>query len=140
MMRDFFIKDVGWKLFSLLLAATIWLTVNRILHETSTPLPDTSILPVTYGSLPVTVVSATADVRSFHVLPVTVKVTVTGPASAMGILQADQLHATVNLTSIAPGRGQFLPVEISAPAKVAVTSIDPDKVLVIVPSPPDKKP
>ena len=139
-MRDLFTKDVGWKLFSLFLAAAIWLTVNRILHETNVPAPDTSVLTVTYDNQPVMVVSALADVRAFHIAPATVKVTVTGPASVMNKLQADEVHAHVNLTGASLTHGQLLPVEISGPPKVAVASIEPDRVLVIPPTIPDKKP
>jgi YbbR domain-containing protein len=139
-MRDLFFKDIGWKLFSLLLAAAIWFTVNRILHEASLPPEAASGTPVTYGDLPVTIVSALADVRAFHIAPTTVKVTVTGPASVMNTLQADQLHATVNVTGASLLHGQLLPVEISTPSQVAVASIEPDKVLIIVPSPTDLKP
>jgi YbbR domain-containing protein len=139
-MRDLLFKDLGWKLFSLFLAAAIWLTVNRILHESMMPIADPNVRTVTYDNLPVSVVSALADVRAFHVAPLAVKVTVTGPASAMNTLQADQLHATVNIGVGSLTRGQLLPVEISPPASVAVTSIEPDKVLVIVPNAPAKKP
>ena len=139
-MRDLFTKDVGWKLFSLFLAAAIWLTVNRILHETNVPAASTSGTPVTYGNLPITVVSALADVRAFHLAPTTVKVTVTGPAAVMNTLQADQLHATVNVPAAGLLSGRLLLVEISTPPNVAVASIEPDKVLVIVPTMPEKKP
>lgn len=139
-MRDLLTKDLGWKVFSLLLAAAIWLTVNRILHEAIIPSAAVNGSPVTYGNLPVTLVSSTADVRAFHVAPMTLKVTVTGPASVMNTLQADQLHATATVSGASLTHGQLVPVEISLPPRVAIVSIEPDKVLVIVPNPPDKKP
>ncbi|HEV2693374.1 MAG TPA: hypothetical protein VG347_10810 [Verrucomicrobiae bacterium] len=139
-MRDLFTKDLGWKLFSLFLAAAIWFTVNRILHEASQPVTATSGTPVTYGNLPVAVVCATADVRDFRVLPTTVKVTVVGPSAVMETLQANDLHITVNVPAASLLSGRLLPVEISTPPNVAVASIEPDKVLVIIPTLPEKKP
>jgi YbbR domain-containing protein len=139
-MRDLLTKDLGWKIFSLLLAAAIWLTVNRILHEAVIASAGGSGNPVTYGNLPVTLVSSAADVRAFHVAPMTVKVTVTGPAAVMSTLQADQLHATATVSGASLTRGQLVSVDISLPPRVAIVSIEPDKVLVIVPNPPDKKP
>jgi len=139
-MRDLFTKDLGWKLFSLFLAAAIWLTVNRILHEASVTVPDSSARTVIYDNQPVGVVSAAADVRAYRVMPTTVKVTVTGPAAAMNTLQANDIHVTVNISGASLISGRLLPVEISTPPNVAVASIEPDKVLVIVPTLPEKKP
>ena len=52
-MRDWVTKDLGWKLFSLFLAVGIWLTVHKIYEE-----PKAATGPVTFGNLPVLVVSA----------------------------------------------------------------------------------
>jgi YbbR domain-containing protein len=139
-MRDIFFKDIGWKLFSLLLAAAIWFTVHRILHEAVTALPDETVRTVTYDNLPVTPVSMTADVHAYSVAPASVKIAVTGPDSAMNTLQANEIHATANITGASLTHGQLVPVEISLPAKVAVVSIEPDKVLVVVPPAPQKNP
>ncbi len=138
-MRDLFTKDLGWKIFSLFLAAAIWFTVNTVLHESAVPVPDTSFKTITYDNLSVAVVAATADVRAYHVAPVTVKVTVTGPATAMKTLQAGELRATVNVTGASFANGLILPVEISLPPKVAIVAIEPDRVLVTPPIAPGKK-
>jgi len=87
----------------------------------------------------VLVVSAASDVRDFRVAPLTVKVTVSGSAEDMARLQADQVHAVVNLTDI--GRNGICICRWKfPPARVTLVSVDPPKVGVIVPPPPDKKP
>jgi len=139
-MRDLFTKDIGWKLFSLFLAAAIWFTVNRILNETRMSAQDAGTRTVTYDNLPITAVSAAADVHGFHIAPTTVKVTVTGPAQVMNTLQADQLHASVNITGAGLTHGLLMPVEISLPSQVAVVNIEPERVHVIVPVVPETKP
>ena len=139
-MRDWVTKDFGWKLFSLFLAVAIWLTVHKIYEE---PKPATGTAAgdaVTFGNLPVLVVSAASDVRDFRVAPLTVKVTVSGSAEDLARLQADQIHAVVNLTGIGSQRDLHLPVEVSTPPGVTLVSVDPPKVGVIAPPPPVKKP
>ena len=71
-LRDWFIKDLGWKLFSLVLAVAIWLTVHNILRDARSPSagnPCATDHAVTFTNLPVLVVSVSADVRDFQVVP-----------------------------------------------------------------------
>jgi YbbR domain-containing protein len=137
-MRDWVTKDFGWKLFSLFLALAIWLTVHKIYEEPGTASGLGGGNTVTFGNLPVRVVSAASDVRDFRVAPLTVRVTVSGPAEDMARLQADQVHAVVNLTDIELQRDLRLPVDVSAPPGVTLVSVVPPKVGVIVPPPPEK--
>jgi len=139
-MRDWVTKDFSWKLFSLFLALAIWLTVHKIYEEPGTASGLAGGNTVTFGNLPVLVVSAASDVRDFRVVPLTVKVTVSGSAETMAKLQADQVHAVVNLTDIGPVRDFRLPVDVSTPPGVTLVSVAPPKVGVIVPPPPEKKP
>jgi YbbR domain-containing protein len=138
-MRDWITKDFGWKLFSLFLAVAIWLIVHKINEEPGIAASASAGSTVTFGNLPVAVVSTASDVRDFRVAPMTVKVTVRGSAEDMARLQADQVHAVVNLTNFDPERDLHLPVEVSAPPGVTLISVDPPKVGVIIP-PPDNKP
>ena len=138
-MRDWFIKDFGWKLFSVLLALAIWLTVHKILEESAPPpvvVPPRPPTPVatTFTNLPVLIVSAAADVREFHVTPNTVTVTVSGQPEIMAVLQANQVHALVDLTDIEAARNLQRRVDITTPAGVTLVNVDPAEVNVVIPA------
>ena len=133
-MRDLLIKDFGWKLFSLLLAAAIWLTVHKIIEPKPSNEPSTS-MTLTYDNLRVLVVAATADVRDFRLLQSAVSVTVSGPAEIIGKLQANQIHATVDLTDTGTDYSKNQRVDVAVPAGVTVVSIEPESIGVSAPPP-----
>src|SRR5271170_7920152 len=134
-MRDWFTKDIGWKIFSVILALVIWLTVHKIYEE---PGATTSrARENTYDDLPVLIVSESADVHDFRVAPATVSVTVSGSPEAMSTLQANEIRATVDLTT---GKELRRKVEISTPPNVTLVSVEPPRVSVILPPPKNKTP
>ena len=134
-MRDWFTKDIGWKIFSVILALVIWLTVHKIYEE---PGAATSrARENTYDDLPVLIVSESADVHDFRVVPATVSVTVSGSPEAMSTLQANEIRATVDLTT---GKELRRKVEISTPPNVTLVSVEPSHVSVIAPPPKIKTP
>ena len=136
-MHDWLTKDLGWKIFSLLLAGGVWLAVSQLREG-----PETSAaagIENTYRNLPVHLLSEMADVRNYHIDPDTVVVTVSGPLKIMAVLQANQIHAMVNLTNIESSPDSHLPVEVSTPAGVTLVSVEPAEVDVMVPPLPSKK-
>ncbi|HXR03505.1 MAG TPA: CdaR family protein [Verrucomicrobiae bacterium] len=140
-LRDWFIRDLGWKLFSLVLAVAIWSTVNNNLGETGGSTgPAIGDKETTYDDLLVLVVSAASDVRDFRVVPNVVTVTVSGAPNVMAVLQANQIRAVVDLTGIEAAKKLHRRVDISLPPGVKLVSVSPSSVEVIVPSPPEKKP
>ena len=137
-MRDFFFKDFGWKFSSLLLAAGIWLTVHRILLESTGAEPHAASSPVTYGNLPVFIVATTSDVHLYRVAPNSVSVTVSGSPDAIAVLQANQIRATVDLTDIESAKDLKRRVDISVPSGITLISVEPQKIGVIIPPAPAK--
>jgi YbbR domain-containing protein len=133
-MRDRITIDFGWKLFSVILAVVLWLTVHNIYEEPKTAFASTTNDTVTYDNLPVLIVSGGSDVSDFRVVsPGTVSVTVSGPPDVMAILQANQIRATVDLTDIASAGDLPLRVDVSTPPGVTLISVDPPRVGVKVP-------
>ena len=128
-MRDLVTKDLGWKLFSLLLAIAIWLTVQTIRSESTRA----------FANLPVLVVSAAGDVREFKVKPGVVEVTVSGRPDVMAVLTEKDVHASVDLTDLEAARDLRKRIDVSAPPGVTVVKIVPAFVDVAAPPKPDKQ-
>jgi len=131
-MRDWITKDFGWKLFSLLLAVGIWLTVHKIYEETS--LPGASVVETTYRNLPVRVISANGDVHDFRADPEVVAVTVKGSANVMEVLQAKELRVSVDLTDPKASAHGRLPLDVASPPGVTLVKIEPQEVDVVEPT------
>ena len=132
MIRDLLIKDWGWKMFSLLLAAAIWLTVHRILEPENALLAGRTSI-VTFDTLTVQPVSSTSDVRFYRVMPSVVRVTVSGPPEVMDKLQQSQVEAEVNLTAAV---GATAPVDIITPPNVTLVAVEPQTVSIRAPARP----
>ena len=137
MLREIFIKDFGWKLFSLLLAAFIWYTVHKIVEEPKAAVVSPDNVPVIYPNVPVVVVATAADAHIFGVDSNTVSVTVSGAKEVMNVLEANQILATVDVTGF-DDKSRVLSrrVDVSVPWGVTVIDVEPSQVKVI---PPVKK-
>ena len=137
MLRDIFFKDFGWKFFSLLLAAFIWYTVQKIIEEPKTVAVSPADIQVQYGEVPVFLVAAGADAHRYALNTNIVSVTVSGPPAVMKLLQEDQLHATVNLSGWNEPSGTLSRrVEVSVPWGVTVLGVEPAKLQLLPPPKP----
>ena len=133
-MRDWLIKDIHWKAFSLLMAIGIWLTVRKIREEPEAQLAGVPGQRNTY-EVAVLAVSANADVHNAHLVPASVNVTVSGPAAVMNNLQAGRILAVVNLTGVDSAQDLPRTVEVSAP-DATVVDVQPPQVSVSLPGKP----
>lgn len=131
-MRKWLTKDFWWKLFSVFLAVVVWITIHKYRQESYQP--GAGGVENIYGDLPIHIVSASADVRDYRVAPATVSVTVSGSKNVMGILQANQIHAFVDLTDLAPdSKDSRRTVQVTTPMGVTLVSVEPSRVGIILP-------
>ena len=132
MIRDLLLKDWGWKLFSLLLAAAIWLTVHNIIEPEGSAQPGRTSTS-TFDPLTVQLVSSTSDVRFYRVATSVVRVTVSGPPEVMNQLQQSEVKAEVNLTGAV---GATAPVDVITPPNVTLLAVEPQSVSILAPTKP----
>jgi YbbR domain-containing protein len=135
-MRNFFTKDLGWKLFSLALAFAVWLTVEALRppdNQRITPAIAGALTTHRFDQLPVIAMSAAADPRAVAVSPVAVDVTVSGRSDIIQGLDPKEIRVTVDLTEIESASDLRKRVDVSAPLGVALMSVEPAFVTVVIP-------
>jgi len=132
-MRDLLLKDLGWKLFSLLLAGFIWLTVHKIIVPQAAEISPASI-PVTFGGVAVSVVGSFPTTPLYQINSNSVSVTVAGPKEVMDVLQKNQIHALIFLSDMDdPTRESMLPVSVAMPQGVTLSRVEPAAIHVTPP-------
>lgn len=133
-LRNLVLKDLGLKLFALALALLIWATVQFAIRKQITGVtPGGTQMLRTFSNLPVLVVSAAADVRTFRVNPARVDVTVRGERELIERLSEKEVRVTVDLSDIASARDLRKHVDIATPPGVAHVRVTPPDVDVVVP-------
>lgn len=134
-MRDWFIKDLGWKFFSLVLAVAIWLTVSYKYPDDSAANPPRDNV---YTDFPVTTVKLLPG-RTAQFSPATVTVTVRGPSERMATLQANEILAFVNLSGVESGTDLRRSVTVAVPPGLTYSVIPPNVSVTVSPPPEEKK-
>ena len=130
MVREFVVKDFGWKLLALALAVAIWLTVKGFSGDSGLEKEHTFI------DLPAQIVSGTTDVRTFRVNPEVVQVTVIGRPDMIKALTEREIRVFVDGSTTDPTRNFRQRVEVSAPSRITIVKVQPAEVEVVVPPRP----
>lgn len=122
-LRSLLFDNLWLKLFSLLLATLIWLTVRTSLNSA------TRETTRRFARQPVVVMTESEEYRSFSVEPQQVSVTVRGPAALIDDMNDRDIHAFVQLAGENSMAGMY-PVEVHVPPGVTVVLVAPRTVLV----------
>jgi YbbR domain-containing protein len=130
-LRNLVLEDFWLKLFSLLLAVLLWLTVSFASRK------DVGIDQRTLSKvLPVSILASAEDVHNFRVSPTEVVITVQGNPKTLQNLQTNDIRAVVDLTGLGAARDLRKRIEVSVPNGITPLRVVPEEVQVIFP--PDR--
>lgn len=128
MVREFIVKDFGWKLLALALAVAIWLTVKGFSSDGGTQTDER-----TFTNLPAQIVSGTTDVRGYRINPAGVQVTVKGRPDIIKALTPPEIHVLVDVSHAETMQNSRQRVDVSAPTRITIVKVEPAEVEVVVP-------
>jgi len=134
-LRNLFIRDLGLKLFSLLVAILVWLTVSFAKKDSPAWTWTSRTLESTYVNIPLVVeIPAATEVRTWKVSPQEVQVTVRGEPRLMKSIRASSIRATIDVTGIDSSQTFQKLINVSVPPGVTVTAVIPEKAVVTAPT------
>src|SRR5262249_37749807 len=135
--RNLIFEDFWLKLFSLVLAVLVWVTVSFAFRKEASPISALNF-PVpshTFFNLPVLVMSSAQGLRHFMVVPSEVAVTVQGEARLLQSLQSKDIRALVDLTGLGSAEDDVnRKIEVSTPSGVTHVQVVPSEVKVVFPA------
>ena len=132
-LRELIFRDFWLKLFSLVLAVLIWLTVSIVIKKGASPVAALTLQERTFSKLPVIVMSSAQDVRSIRVSPSQVEVTVQGDAKTLHELQGKDVRVIVDLTDIEAAQDLKKRIEVSTLEGISLVRVTPPEVQVLYP-------
>jgi hypothetical protein len=134
MLRELLLRNLGWKMLSLGLAVAIWLTVKTAINERG---GAQSVR--TFDNIPAQIVSSSADVRTFRVIPDKVSITVRGRPEVISALNEREIRAFVDVTSADFSQNFNRRVQVATPIGITIILVDPFEVAVEVPPKPEPR-
>ena len=130
--REWITRDLTWKLFSLILAVGLWITIHNLRETPEAVVPFATMNTATFTNLPVLAVSASADVHNAQLVPNVVAVKVSGPSDIMAGLQKSDVHVLMNHTGLDSARQLRRNVDVSLPPGVTLDRVSPAEVNVTI--------
>jgi YbbR domain-containing protein len=132
-LRDFFLHNWRWKLFSVLLAAAVWFYIRTSIRG-DFGLPRLKPAGITTADFvhefPVTRLTDPADTNQYRIEPATAQVTVRGDFLLMQELHWDEFRVFVDLTRPPEKNTSAHLIRVTPPAGIEVISVEPPAALV----------
>jgi YbbR domain-containing protein len=129
-LRDYVLDKFGWKVTSLVIALLIWMAIdsnNPDLRRARNTV--VSLLPL---RLPITIMKAATDDRSYRVSPGTVEVILGGNAGRLEKIRESDVEVFVNLKDVLETKRLRRKVQVYPPSDVSVVRVTPSDVSVEV--------
>ncbi len=127
--RDLILHNFGWKVFSVLLAALVWMALSTA-EQRAWRLQQSPVINYRKFAVSVAVLNRADGAGPFTLTPALVEVEIGGNAAALEKLQPREIAAFVDASTSSEERSFRREVRVAAPAGFRIQAITPAVVVV----------